>query len=331
MNRFFLSLIILVLLTISAEAANRFAVCSTTCTWDGTSTAMWSTSTGGATGASVPGAADAVIFDGATCVGGTTCIITVNTSPNILSLTMGACTASTTGCVLDFSANNNSIAMTLFSGTGTGTRTLKMGSGTWSVTGSGTFWTIATSTNLTLTPGASNLVFQVNAAAGGTFNTASSLTYGHITINGNASTGGPFIFTSNAFTVGTLSISAPNFISIPVSPNSLTITNAINWSGTASQPIRVQGFCCGFNQGLMVVANGSTLTYASLYSTNWTGTTTATNSFDNGRNTGAITINGTFAGGSSGCILGGWLLWRDFDPANDNLPAVFDEPLKQAL
>src|SRR5258708_36798458 len=94
-----LRVLLLCLFTTVASAANRFAVCTTTCTWDGASTAMWSTSSGGATGASVPGASDPVIFDGSTCVGGTTCTTTVNTNPTIASLTMGSCTASTTGCI----------------------------------------------------------------------------------------------------------------------------------------------------------------------------------------------------------------------------------------
>src|SRR5262245_672467 len=119
----------LALLAGQALAANRFAVCTTTCTWDGASTAMWSTTSGGGTGASVPGSGDAVILDAATCVGGTTCTITVNTNPTIQSLTMGACTASTTGCILDFSVNNNSPTLSVvpsLSVTGTGTRNLKM-------------------------------------------------------------------------------------------------------------------------------------------------------------------------------------------------------------
>ncbi len=34
-----------------AEAANRFATCAATCTWDGSNTTMWGTTTGGTTAA----------------------------------------------------------------------------------------------------------------------------------------------------------------------------------------------------------------------------------------------------------------------------------------
>jgi len=75
-------------------------------------------------GRQFPVSADNVTLDAATCVGGTTCTITVNTNFNITALTMGACTASTTGCILDFSINNNNVTLTggLFDVSGTGTR-----------------------------------------------------------------------------------------------------------------------------------------------------------------------------------------------------------------
>src|SRR6266576_3994950 len=126
-----LAAIFLLLSLCSADAANRFAVCTTTCTWDGASTAMWSTTSGGATGASVPGSADAVVIDNASCIGGTTCTITVNTNFNVLSLSITGCNASTTGCILDFSVNNNTVTIqTGFSITGTTNGSMKLGSAT---------------------------------------------------------------------------------------------------------------------------------------------------------------------------------------------------------
>jgi len=329
MKRFIFSLLFLLCTVTLADAANRFAVCATTCTWDGASTAMWSTTTGGATGASVPGSADAVILDGATCVGGTTCIITVNTNPTILSLTMGACTASTTGCILDFSVNNNNVTIGSsstpgsFSGTGTGTRTLKMGNGTWTVIGTGTIWTLATVTNLTFTPGGSNLIFQISSVANGGMATANGTVYGHVTINGFLSNAlaGIFTFPNNTFTIGTLDIVGPNLVSFPLSPAVLTITNPVHWTATGSAPIRLGPFS-PTTQG-RVTLSGGTMSFATIYNTGWTGAPTATNSMDQGLNSG-ITITGPGSGGA--CILGGWLLWRDITPdQHNNLPAWIDK------
>jgi hypothetical protein len=230
MKRSFLGFFILLLLTLSASAANRFGICPTTCTWDASSTAMWSASSGGATGASVPGSADSVTFDAATCTGGTTCTITVNTDFNVFAITMGACTASTTGCILDFSANNNSPTLTTFNASGAGVRTIKMGSGTWTVSGTGILWFIPTNTNLTFTPGTSNLVFQVTGTAGGSMQAAGGMVYGHVTLAPYVSlaTAGIFNFNVGSITIGTLDVSSPNYFFLPASPSTLTVSNAIH-------------------------------------------------------------------------------------------------------
>lgn len=116
-------------------------------TWDASDTTHWASSSGGAGGQSVPGSGDTVTLDGSS--GGGT--ITVNTDFSVTSLTMGAFTGT-----LDFATNNNSPTMQTFSLTGTGTRTLNMGSGTWTLTGNATtIWTHATATNLTLNVGTS--------------------------------------------------------------------------------------------------------------------------------------------------------------------------------
>lgn len=124
--------------------ANRYWVGGTG-TWDASDTTHWSASSGGAGGSSVPGASDDVIFNGSS--GGGT--VTVNTNFSVLSVTMGAFTGT-----LTFATNNNSPTMQTFSGTGTGTRTLSLGSGTFFLTGSNTtIWDFANGTNLTFNAG----------------------------------------------------------------------------------------------------------------------------------------------------------------------------------
>ena len=163
MKRFLLSLIafgFLAVVSAPAEAANRYAVCSTTCTWDNSSTAMWCATDTGCTGATAPTSADDVFLNTNTCVGGTTCTITVNANLSINSLTMGTCTASTTGCILDFATNNNNITIAGgMSATGTGTRTLNMGNGVWTWGAQGGNWNFITTAGLTLNPGSSSIVW----------------------------------------------------------------------------------------------------------------------------------------------------------------------------
>lgn len=173
------------------HAANRFLTCNTTCTITAADTSIWGSSSGG-TGASVPGSSDAVILDGATCVGGTTCTATMGAAynPTWQTLTMGACTASTSGCILTFATNNNNITLnatnTVLSLTGTGVRTLNMGSGTWTLSGATPIIDTDTATNLTLS-GASATISYTSASPVGarTFSTGAK-TWGNIIIAANS-------------------------------------------------------------------------------------------------------------------------------------------------
>lgn len=226
-----------------AFAANRFLTCNTTCTITAADTSIWGSTSGG-TGASVPGSGDAVIMDAATCVGGTTCTATFGSgyNPTWQSITWGACTASTTGCIIDASVNNNNITLssgggTLFSGSGTGTRKWLAGSGTYNLTITNTngCFSMATKTNdqgsdfsgatWNCTVTATNIS---TAIAGGGFS------FGPTTINGN--TGFGQLSISGANTFSSLTINAPNFVAFPQSTTT-TITNALTANGSSSNQI----------------------------------------------------------------------------------------------
>lgn len=290
---------------VAADAANRFGVCAVTCTWDASSTAMWSASTGGATGASVPTSADSVTFDAATCVGGVTCTITVNTNFSVLQITMGTCTASTAGCILDFSANNNSptIGGGGWSNSGTGTRTLNCGSGTFNFPSSS--FVQSTSTGLTFNCGSATFSFTgTGAGATGALTMGGGgQTIGTLSIGANTG-GGAFSLNPNtAITVGTLNISAPQYIA-QNNGTTLTVTNAINISGSSSNQI---GFASSSvnNAATISSANNGTYTWASFRDMTFTGggTFTATNAFNNGHNPG-ITITAPASGGGGGRCIG---------------------------
>lgn len=133
---------------------------SGTGTWDNSLTLHWSATSGGLGGQSAPGSGDTVTFDANSCPAGET--VTVNADVNITSITMGAFTGT-----LDFSANNNNPTMQTFSNTGTGTRVLNSGSGTWTITGNATtIFTQATSTGLTFTEGGGTINFTYSGSTG---------------------------------------------------------------------------------------------------------------------------------------------------------------------
>lgn len=117
-------------------------------TWDASSTTNWSATTGGAGGVSVPTSADNVTIDANSGSG----IITVNTNFSVSQLITGAM-----NMTLDFSANNNSPTMNVPNFAGAGTRTINMGNGVWTVTG--TSFTASNFANCTLNQGNSYFVF----------------------------------------------------------------------------------------------------------------------------------------------------------------------------
>lgn len=145
---------------ITLHNASRFLITGgSTVSWTTINTAIWSATTGGATGASVPGSSDTVTMD-ANSGGGT---VQPNYAFTVISITMGAYTNGT----LDFSSSNNSPSMSTFSCSGTSTRTLNMGSGTFSITGNNaTVWTFATGTGLTFNAGTSTVQFTYSGSTG---------------------------------------------------------------------------------------------------------------------------------------------------------------------
>ncbi len=160
-----------------------------------------------------PGSGDTVTIDAASGSG----TITVNTNFNITSLTCGAMNTT-----LDFSANNNSPTMNTFDYSGTGTRTINMGSGTWSIAGNNTtIWQATTQTNLTFSGGSSTVNFTYSGSTGTrtfTFGGATS-TLGTVNI-----TGGSDAISQNNLVCGSLSYAGYT--------GTLTlVTNGTNCSG----------------------------------------------------------------------------------------------------
>lgn len=132
-------------------------------TWDNSSTANWSATSGGAAGAGPPLAADNVNFDANSGTAATVAVaatavannVTINKSDISLSLsgapTFGGQFTLTSGGVV---LNNNILTTRLFASTGTGTRSLAFGtSGAVNVTGNNSInvWYCATITNFTIT------------------------------------------------------------------------------------------------------------------------------------------------------------------------------------
>ena len=275
------------------QAASRFAVCTVTCTWDNTDTSMWCATDTGCTGASAPTSADDVTLNANTCVGGVTCTITTFAGTiSINTLIQSACTASTTGCILDASANNTSFTIAgtnCYVNTGSGTRTLNMGNGTWTCSGNSAVWNIVAS--MTLNSNSSTLAFTGAAASARSF-TGGGKTYNIVTISAAGSNANTFTFQTGNNTFNTLTIAAPNRISSNTTTQ--TITTLTNVTGSSSQQVLFTTFN---GNSTISSANNWTCEWCGIqgYTFSGGGTFSAPNSFNFGNNSG-ITITPPLGG-----------------------------------
>lgn len=297
-----------------AQAANRFLTCATTCTITAADTSIWGTASGG-TGASVPGSGDDVIMDGGTCVGTTTCTATFGSgyNPTWRSITWGACTASTTGCILDASVNNNSFTLTggtgvIFSGTGIGTRKWLSGTGTYAITSTNAngCFSMATTTNDqgSVFSGAtwtcSGATTSGRTWAGGGFS------FGPTTFNANSSGGSTFISGVNTF--ASLTFGAPNYIIFP--SGTTTVSGALTVSGgtsTSLVALLATSVDTPITLSLGSASSGSWTTWRAI-TTSGAAAFTGTNCLDLGRNTfanGGACNAPTPGGGSTPKTIGG--------------------------
>src|SRR5574343_380575 len=271
-------------------------------TWDASDTTHWASSSGGAGGQTVPGSGDTVTLDGNS---GASAVITVHTNINLTSLALGTTGGNFTG-TLDFATNNNSPTFSTFAFAGSCTRTLNMGSGTWTMTGTITPFDLSTATGLTLSSSSANLVFTATSSTPRTMAIAATgVTFGSVTVSANTN-GGSFVIqggASTTTTIGTLTISAPNQVFFSgSSARAYSITNAITLTGTSSNPI---GLFSTSASTIPSVALGaaSTGTWCAVGQLTFT-----TNSFTatNSLNMGAVTLSGggsitaPSAGGSVG-------------------------------
>lgn len=268
--------------------------------WDSTNTNNWVTTTGGTNyGQTVPVSADDVFFDANS--GGNTVTVTVNTNPTINSMTMGNFDGT-----LDFSANNNSPTMTAFTPSGTHTRTLNMGNGTWTINSSGstasTPWDNTTVTGFTLNANSSTLVINNSGTGSRTF-AGGAKTYNILSLG--ASSGVFQISGGNTF--AQFLVAAPQQLLFPGANTIQTITTAPTWTGTAATPILVNNTSPTAGATITVTSGTMTVTWGAIWRMTFNGgaTFTGTNSLDMGGNTGMTITPPQATGSGGGSLIGG--------------------------
>lgn len=294
----------------TADAASCFWV-GGSATWDTTNTGgggaggiKWASATGGAspcagggTGGS-PSSGDDVTFDGSS--GGGTVTVNFGGPITIIALTAGSYTGT-----LDFATNNNSITLTGTGGvnvSGAGTKTLNMGSGTWTLSNNQAFWNCSTCANLTLNAGTSTLAFTATGGTTARRFTAGGKTFATVTV---ASSTSPFQI-NNSATIGTLTIAPGNTIQ-PGTNSVVTVTTLSNIAGSSSLQTLFAATDAIASFSSFVITNNWTCDWCGFSATAFSGagSKTATNSLDFKGNSGITITAPSAGGGGGGRIIGG--------------------------
>ncbi len=250
--------------------------------------------TGTITGASpIVVAGNAVLSTGGTYTGLT---ITLNSDCNLTTngKTITALNQNSIGCTLQdaltcsgtlthdagaFNANNKSVTVANYvSNSGSNVRTLSMGSGTWTLTGTGLVWDMSGGSLITVTASTSTVKLTNASASSKTFN-GNDVTYHGLWLTG-AGTGAFIITGSNVFS--SLTIDTPPHTVQFESGSTQTVTT-ISFSGSSSGLMTLEPV--GSAHWNLTSAAGVSASYLSLRGSHvHGGAFTAANSFDAGDN-----------------------------------------------
>jgi hypothetical protein len=201
-------------------------------TWNSTNTANWSATSGGAGGASVPGAADDVTINTASITVTTdynVSVISVTINASAATLSLGGtltCTGTITITQGTFTTNNFNVTATALSSSNSNTRTINLGSSTVTIGFTGI--NFSSSTGLTFNAGTSTVVMN---SSGSVFH-GGSRTFNNVNFTGTGSAAqtiqGANVFNNLSFVAqATASVNVVNFSA------SQTINGTLSTTGTA--------------------------------------------------------------------------------------------------
>lgn len=264
--------------------ASRFWVGGTG-TWDSTSTTHWSTSDGGTAGASAPANGDDIYFTGSSGGG------TVSVSGTISGLSLLSIDATDFTGTINFASGNPNLTITgQFKCSGSATKTISLGSGTFSLTAaSGTPWDFFSASNLTLNAGTSTVQFNATTPSGNRVFNSGGKTYNNLVFSAGSSS--KYLIDFNPFgpDFSCANLTFTNLQNVILFGNTITISGTLTYAGASSSAPSV---LTGFNPSTLSVGGSSTL--SNLVIQNITkagaGSITANNSYNAGGNTG-LTVN----------------------------------------
>jgi hypothetical protein len=163
-----------------------------------------------------------------------------------------------------FNANGFNPTINNFTSSNSNTRTLTMGSGNWTLVGTGTVWNIATATSLTLSAASSTITLSRNDATSRTF-AGNGKTYGNFTV-GSSGTGAAIVTGANTF--ATVTVQGVHTLTLPAS----TTTTATGLAaGSAGNVATLNSSTSGTAATLSVASGAVSLDYVSIKDSTATG------------------------------------------------------------
>ena len=138
-------------------------------------------------------------------------------------------------------ANNYNLTCTRFGSSNSNTRTITMGSGLWTLSGTGVVWDLASTTNLTFNKDTANILLSNTTTAGRTF-AGGGLSYNKLTIGGATGTSVCAITGTNSFTELASTKTVAHTVRVTTSQGTID-----TWSitGTAGNVVTFEGFAAG--------------------------------------------------------------------------------------
>lgn len=206
-----------------------------------------------------------------TCNGKTINPITQNGVGGTVALA-DALTMATTGTYTltngTFNASGFNFTPGLFSSNNSNTRTITMGSGTWTLSGVGTVWDLATTTGLTFNKNTANIVLSNTTTTARTF-AGGALTYNNLTIGG--ATGISALTFTGANTFATLNSTKTVAHTITFPASTTTTVTAFGIIGTAGNLVTLNSSTAGTQATLSQATGTVNSNYLSIQDSNATG------------------------------------------------------------
>jgi hypothetical protein len=195
--------------------------------------------------------------------------ITINSIGGTVQLVDDLTTATTSTLNLTngtFNANNKNVTIGFFSSSNSNTRTLTMGSGTWTLSGTGAIWTTTNITGLTFNVDTANIVLSDTSTTARTFSSG-VLTYNTITIGGTTGISTTTLGVSAGIVINTLASTKTVAHTITFSSN-VTINN---WTvtGTAGNVVTVNSSVATTQRTLTYTGGQLSMDYMSIQSINF--------------------------------------------------------------